>query len=279
MPVFKVRRALAARLHAAGIEDADLEARHILRAVLGDEAAWLAPDHCLDETAARQLETMVARRESREPLSHILGSWGFWSLELSVSADVLTPRPETERLIEIALDTLGPGPGKILDLGTGTGAVLYSLLSERPEARGVGVDLSPEALKIAAANAQTLNLAARVQLIEGHWEAALDLAPFDVLVSNPPYIASAVINTLAPEVRTYEPMLALDGGADGLDAYRAILPLIPRYLKPGGWFAFEIGTDQGEALLNLAQVQENIQKIEIFQDLAGRDRVICGYSG
>jgi release factor glutamine methyltransferase len=279
MPVFKVRRALAARLHVADIEDADIEARHMLRAILGDGAASADPDHCLDEALAAQLESMVARRETREPLSHILGSWGFWSLELSVSADVLTPRPETERLIEIALEALDPGPRNILDLGTGTGAILYSLLSERPAARGVGVDLSPDALKIAAANAQTLNLAARVRLIEGHWEAALDMAPFDVLLSNPPYIASAVINTLAPEVRTYEPMLALDGGADGLDAYRAILPLIPRYLKPGGFFALEIGADQGEALLNLAQTQENIQKIEVFQDLAGRNRVICGYSG
>ena len=279
MPVFAVRRVLAARLRAANIEDAELDARHMLRAILGDEVANGDPDHHLDEGAAGQLETMATRRESREPLSHILGSWGFWSLELSVSADVLTPRPETERLIEITLEALGTGPCNILDLGTGTGAILYSLLSERPLARGVGVDLSPDALKIAAANAKTLNLAGRVRLIEGQWEAAMDMAPFDVLVSNPPYIASAVISTLAPEVRTYEPMLALDGGADGLDAYRAILPLIPGYLKPGGFFAFEIGADQGEVLLNLAQAQDNIHKIVVFQDLAGRDRVICGYSG
>jgi len=279
MPFFAVRRALATRLRAADIEDAELDARHMLRAILGDEAANGDPDHRLDERSAAQLETMAARRERREPLSHILGTWGFWSLELSVTADVLTPRPETERLIEIALDALGTGPRNILDLGTGTGAILYSVLSERPLARGVGVDLSPDALKIAAANAKTLNLAGRVRLIEGQWEAAMDMAPFDALVSNPPYIASAVISTLAPEVRTYEPMLALDGGADGLDAYRAILPLIPHYLKPGGFFAFEIGSDQGDALLNLAQAQENIHKIVVFQDLAGRDRVICGYSG
>ncbi|PHS28528.1 MAG: protein-(glutamine-N5) methyltransferase, release factor-specific [Robiginitomaculum sp.] len=278
MPVFKVRRALGARLNDAGIEDAELDARHMLRAVFGDVALDAGPDHCLDKEAAMQLETMCARREKREPLSHILGSWEFWSLELRVSVDVLTPRPETERLIELALGALGSGPSKILDLGTGSGAILYSLLSERPEALGVGVDLCPDALKIADANARALNLNKRIQLIEGNWGAALDLAPFDVLVSNPPYIASAVINTLEPEVRAFEPMLALDGGADGLDAYRAILPLIPCYLKSGGWFAFEIGADQGEALLNLAQTQENIQKIEIFQDLVGRDRVICGYS-
>lgn len=279
MPVFALRRALAARLNAAGIEDAELDARHMLRAIIGEQAMGADPDHGLDETAAVQLESMVARRENREPLSHILGCWGFWSLNLSVSADVLTPRPETERLIELALDALEPGPCKILDLGTGTGAILFSLLSERPAARGVGVDLSAAALKIAAANAHALDLDARVQLIEGNWGAALNLAPFDALVSNPPYIASKVISTLAPEVSTYEPMLALNGGKDGLDAYRAILPLIPRYLKPGGWFALEIGADQGKALFKLAQAQKNIHKIHVFQDLAGRDRVICGYAG
>ncbi len=277
MPVFKVRRALVARLRAANIEDADIEARHMLRAILGDGTAFADPDAHLDETTATQLETMVTRREAREPLSHILGAWGFWSLDLAVTSDVLTPRPETERLVELALDALGNGPCNILDLGTGTGAILFSLLSECPLARGVGVDLSPDALKIAKTNAHALNLEDRVQCIEGPWEAALDMAPFDVLVSNPPYIASTEISTLEPEVRIYEPMLALDGGADGLDAYRAILPLIPHYLKPGGRFAFEIGADQGTALLNLAQSQENIHKIKIFQDLAGRDRVICGY--
>ncbi|MDQ7076835.1 MAG: peptide chain release factor N(5)-glutamine methyltransferase [Robiginitomaculum sp.] len=278
VPVFKVRRALAARLRAAKIEDADIEVRHMLRAILANGAAFADPDACLDETAATQLETMVTRRERREPLSHILGSWGFWSLDLAVSSDVLTPRPETERLVELALGALGNDPCNILDLGIGTGAILFSLLSERPLARGLGVDLSPGALKIATTNAQALNLEERVQFIEGPWEAALDMAPFDVLVSNPPYIASAQISTLEPEVRAYEPMLALDGGADGLDAYRAIFPLIPRYLKPGGFFALEIGADQGRALFNLAQNQKNVYKIEIFQDLAGRDRVICGYS-
>lgn len=275
---FLVRRILAKRLHRAGIEDASVEARHMLDAVCAGDTSgrWLDPDYCLGEDAAARLAVMCARREAREPLSHILGNWGFWTLDLDITRDVLTPRPETERLVETALAELGTGPATILDLGTGSGAIILSLLSERTEISGIGVDISENALKVAKANACVLNLDNRVQFIEGQWDAALNHAPFDLVVSNPPYIARAVIETLEPEVRRYEPMLALDGGVDGLDAYRALLPLMTAYLKPGGRFAFEIGADQGKAILALGEACDELKDIHLVPDLGGRDRVLVG---
>ncbi len=245
----------------------------MLGAVLDE---WPDPDLRLDKTGAQALEAMVLRREAREPLSHILGAWGFWSLDLAVSKDVLTPRPETERLIEIALGHLGQGPLKILDLGTGSGAILLSLLQERPDAMGLAVDRSPAALQTAMQNAQSLKLDTRTMFVEGDWDAALPHGPFDLVVSNPPYIAHDEIATLEPEVRRYEPVLALDGGMDGLDAYRAILPLLPHYIKPGGAFVLEIGADQGAAVSDMAQAQAGLGDICVSQDLGGRDRVVSG---
>jgi release factor glutamine methyltransferase len=276
--VFTARRALTKRLQDAGIQSADLDARYLLSAVLanGDRAQWLDPERCLEETQAAQLQDLCARRESREPLSQILGSWGFWTLDLAVTKDVLTPRPETERLIELALQSFDKSPAQILDLGTGSGAIMLALLSERPEAKGIAVDRSAKALDIARTNAAALGLDPRLQFIQGDWDTALVHAPFDLVVSNPPYIPHAEIAGLDPEVRNFEPMLALDGGVDGLDAYRALLALMPVYLKPGGFFAFEIGADQGLALTALAQKTESLKEISLFQDLAGRDRVLCG---
>ncbi|PHS27381.1 MAG: protein-(glutamine-N5) methyltransferase, release factor-specific [Robiginitomaculum sp.] len=276
--VFTARRALTKRLQDAGIENADLDARYLLSAVLvnGDRAQWLDPERCLEEKEATQLQSLCARREAREPLSQILGSWGFWTLDLTVTKDVLTPRPETERLIELALQNVNNGSAKILDLGTGSGAIILALLSERKEAHGMAVDRSAKALDIARTNAAALGLDTRVRFIEGDWDAALAHAPFDLVAANPPYIPHAEIAGLDPEVRSFEPMLALDGGADGLDAYRTLLPLMPAYLKPGGFFAFEIGGDQGLALMALAQNTESLKEISLFLDLTGRDRVLCG---
>ncbi len=272
-----VRRALTDQLHGAGIENAPIEARHMLNALFSADApdGWLNPDQSLDDTQAAKLEAMYVRRAAREPLSHILGEWGFWSLDLKVSKDVLTPRPETERLVEIALETLGLEPTRILDLGTGSGAILLALLAEYPKATGWGVDLSTAALDIARANSKILKLENRAQFIEGNWDSALAFAPFDLVVSNPPYIARDVIQTLEPEVCQFEPILALDGGTDGLDAYRALLPLMAHYLKPGARFIFEIGAEQGKATLALAQEHSFLGDVGLFTDLAGRDRVLC----
>lgn len=273
-----VRRALAERLLHAGIEEAPLEARHLLAFVAGDGAPrpWLDPDAKLSTQQAHRLEQLCRRREAREPLAHILGTWGFWSLDLAVSRDVLTPRPETETLVQWVLDNAPGGALRLLDLGTGSGAIALALLREWPEAEAVLVDLSDKALGMARQNARDLGLAGRVRLLQGGWDAARAQAPFDLVVSNPPYIASAEIAALAPEVRDHEPALALDGGADGLEAYRAIVPLLPHYLKPGGCFALEIGADQGQAVLALAQSQKSLRAIRLVRDYGGRDRVVAG---
>ncbi len=270
-------RQIGDRLLAAGIAQGALEAGFMVRAVLGKPTGeWIDPDIKLDSAQAEQLSAMCIRREAREPLSHILGNWGFWSLDLDVTADVLTPRPETEILVQEALTALAPGPVRILDLGTGSGAIILALLAERASASGVGVDISPAALKIAKANGEKLGFDERTQWIEGGWNAALAQGPFDLVVSNPPYIANAVIAGLEPEVAQFEPLVALDGGKDGLDPYRDLLPLMGQYLKPGGVFVFEIGADQGEAVTSMAKSQGNLHRIRLVQDFAKRDRVVSG---
>ncbi len=227
------------------------------------------------EQAAR-LEDFIARRERREPVSHILGRKGFWKIMLTVTPHVLTPRPDTETLVEWALRTYPEGPAfNILDLGVGSGAILLSILAERPAAKGLGVDVSDEALAVARENAANLGLARQVALLRGDWTRGLGEAGFDLVVSNPPYIRSAEIETLDPEVKDFEPRLALDGGIDGLDAYRLLAPEILRVLKPGGRFAVEIGHDQStavEALFRAAGAGD----VATLKDLATRDRVVVG---
>ena len=187
----------------------------------------------------------MARRARREPISHILGRKGFWTLMLDVGPAVLTPRPETETLLDVVLPLIPPERAfSVLDLGVGSGAILLAILAERPAAKGLGVDVSEEALAVARDNAAQLGLAGRVALLRGDWTFGLSEAAFDLVVANPPYIPTADLATLEPEVRDFEPQLALDGGVDGLDAYRALAPEILRVLRPGGFFAVEIGPGQ-----------------------------------
>jgi release factor glutamine methyltransferase len=218
---------------------------------------------------------LAVRRIAREPISHILGSKGFWTLQFAVTPDVLTPRPETELLVETALEFIPPEkPALVLDLGVGSGAILLSVLSERPDAVGVGVDVSEAALAVARANAEAVGVAERVEWRVSNWGEGLE-GGFDVIVSNPPYIASAEIARLAPEVSRHEPHLALDGGADGLDAYRALLPRIRALLNPGGRFALEVGRGQAPAVWALAD-QAGLAPLDKRADLAGIDRVVTG---
>jgi release factor glutamine methyltransferase len=218
----------------------------------------------------------MGRRESREPVSHILGRKGFWKIMLSVTPDVLTPRPDTETVVEFALrDFPEQAAWSILDLGVGSGAILLALLADRPAARGLGVDVSEEALAVARENAANLGLAGRVALLRGDWADGLGDATFDLVVSNPPYIASHVIEELEPEVRDHEPRLALEGGVDGLDAYRVLAPEILRVLKPGGRFAVEIGYDQKQAVEALFR-EAGARDVQTIRDLGDRDRVVAG---
>jgi release factor glutamine methyltransferase len=265
------------RLEASGVDTPVLDARLLLEAGAGVARLDIITDPrrpVTDEQIAA-VDALVKRREAREPIGHIIGRKHFWTLELFVSPAVLIPRPETELLVELALKVLRPDwPVRVLDLGVGSGAILLALLSERDNATGVGVDISDGALTVAQANADALGVADRLTLKHGAWDVALD-GQFDLVLSNPPYIATHDIDTLAPEVARFEPRLALDGGADGLDAYRAIVARLPSLLKPGGAFGFEVGKGQAEAVNALAEAA-GLSTEPPRRDLAGIPRVVWG---
>jgi release factor glutamine methyltransferase len=249
-------RRAAALLAQAGIETPKRDARVLLcEAASIDHAALLRdPDARLGSDAAARLRGFIERRLQREPVSRILGRREFWGLDLRVTADVLDPRADTETLVAAAVEALGDrrdDPLRILDLGTGSGALLCATLSEFPRAFGIGVDRSEAACRIARENLAACGLASRGAVVCGDWGAALGedaIGPgFDLVVSNPPYIASGTIEALAPEVSDHDPRPALDGGPDGLAAYRAIAADLDRLAAPDGLAVVEIGHDQAES--------------------------------
>lgn len=269
-------RAAADRLAAAGLDDPRDEARRLLAAAgpLSSTELITALEVDQPDDEAIRLEAFVARRAAREPLSHMLGTVGFWTLDLRVTPDVLTPRADTETIVEAALAAVPDrqAPLQIIDIATGSGAIALALLSELPNARALATDLSEPALAIARENGALTGLAERIAFVETSWADGLD-GPFDLVVSNPPYIASGVIETLEPEVKDHEPRLALDGGADGLGPYPHLLAEAKRLLAPGGTAVFEIGYDQGEAALALARDAQALQA-SLRRDLAGRHRAL-----
>lgn len=267
------------RLKEAGIDQPAIDARLMLEVAAGVSRTDIITDP-YRELSAEQVATLdeyLERRARREPVSHIIGRKGFWKILLSVTKDVLTPRPETEVIVDEVLKAFPETMGfNLLDLGVGSGTILLAVLAERPAAKGLGIDISEEALAVARENAANLDLDGRLALMRGDWTTGLGDASFDVVVSNPPYIPTADIETLQPEVRDHEPRLALDGGADGLDAYRALAPEILRVLKPGGLFLVEIGFDQSadvEALFG----QAGAQNVRTIKDLSTHDRVVTGF--
>ena len=267
-----------ARLSAAGIAGPVIDARLLVEAAADATRVDIVtdPQRLLTPAQEVRLDDYLSRRERREPVSHILGRKGFWKIMLNVTADVLTPRPDTETVVEYSLrDFPEHAAWSVLDLGVGSGAILLALLAERPAAKGLGIDISDEALAVARDNAAALGLAGRVALLRSDWSAILDEGTFDLVVSNPPYIASHVIETLEPEVRDHEPRLALEGGPDGLDHYRTLAPEILRVLKPGGRFAVEIGYDQKEPVETLFR-NAGAQGVQTIRDLSDRDRVVVG---
>jgi release factor glutamine methyltransferase len=266
------------RLEAAGIEAPVIDARLLLEAATGASRTDILTDpyRPLSEDQSRTLDEYLGRRIAREPVSHILGRKGFWTVELKVTRDVLTPRPDTETLVNAVLKSLpAEQPIRLLDLGAGSGAILLALLAERPLWSGVGVEISEPALEVARENAALLALQARATFVHGVWAEGLPDHAFDAVVSNPPYIPTADIEDLEPEVSVHEPRLALDGGSDGLDAYRVLAPQVMRVLKPGGVFALEIGHDQGHAVEALMQ-QAKAGFCRVVSDLGERDRVVIG---
>ena len=274
------QRQLAAVLAAGDIEDPAGDARVLVCAAARITHADLVRDPGLelDEAAARQLEDFAVRRLAREPVSRILGSRGFWNLDLLVTPAVLDPRPETETLVEAALEVVAErreAALQIVDLGTGSGALLCALLGELPAATGVGVDISISACDVARDNLMRCGFASRGEIVHGDWAAAKGRR-FDLVLANPPYIASETICTLAPEVRDYDPRIALDGGRDGLDAYRMITGLLPQILAADGVAILETGAGQSEAVRHLVQ-RAGLTAAAPRRDLAGHSRAVVAF--
>ena len=260
-----------ARLKAAGIPEPARDARLLLAhaLTLPADRLTLHLDDPLPAGAETRLEAALHARAARQPVSQILGHRLFWGRAFQVTPDVLDPRPETEILITAALDEPF---ARVLDLGTGSGAILLTLLAERPGARGVGIDRSEPALAVAGTNAAALGLTARADLRHSDWFAAVE-GRFDLIVSNPPYLARAEMAALAPETRDWEPAGALEGGDDGLDAYRAIAAGAGAHLAPGGRLILEIGPTQRAAVTEILHAA-GLGPVICCADFDGRDRVL-----
>jgi len=265
-----------AKLKAGRIDSPSIDARLLLEAAAGASRMDILTDPYRAVTVEQQttLDSYVSRRLKREPVSRILGRKGFWKIMLNVTPDVLSPRPDTETILDIAMLAHAQHEAfSVIDLGTGSGAILLAVLSERPAAHGVGTDISSEALAVARENAANLDLDGRATFLRTEWAAGFGDHSFDLVVSNPPYIPSGDIPGLDPEVREHDPILALDGGPDGLQAYRDLAPEIFRILKPGGVFAVEIGWDQGEVVKALFEAA-GFTGVIVVKDLGDRHRVV-----
>ncbi|MFA8385531.1 MAG: peptide chain release factor N(5)-glutamine methyltransferase [Pelagibaca sp.] len=263
-----------AQLRNAGIDDPARDARRLLSHVLGvmpGRLTLVLPDR-LDDAQAARFFALIDRRTTREPVSHLTGIRAFYGRDFHVTPAVLDPRPETETLIEQAL---ADEFSRILDLGTGSGCLLLTLLAERPSAQGLGTDLSPDALSVAQDNATRLSLQDRATWAQGAWfDAVPHGATFDLIVSNPPYIALEEMRGLAPDL-AFEPRMALTDEADGLSAYRAITNGAAPFLAPGSRLLVEIGPTQGQAVADLFRAA-GLANVAVHPDLDGRDRVISG---
>lgn len=269
------------RLRPSGVRTPRLDAECLLTAVLGcDRAGLYGWRGEVPAQGASRFAALLDRRAAREPVAYLTGVREFWSLPLRVTPAVLIPRPETEALVEAILGCLADRRGDSLtvaDLGTGSGAIAIALAIELPEARLLAVDVSAEALAVAAENARRFRVDRRVTFLQGDWTAPLFAArltgALDVLVANPPYIPTADLATLDPEVSLFEPPLALDGGPDGLTFHRELAAQAPRLLRPGGWLAVEVGAGQADQVRSLLASAPELAVHPVVRDLARRDRV------
>ncbi|MGH6725820.1 MAG: peptide chain release factor N(5)-glutamine methyltransferase [Pseudolabrys sp.] len=272
-----IGRELTEKFRQAGIDSAATDARLLVAHALGIERATLIADseRALTQDECQAIDALAARRLKREPVARIFGVKEFWSLALQISPAVLVPRPETETVVEAALDIvkragLQMAELRLLDIGTGSGALLLALIGELLNATGVGTDISGAALQVARANAERIDVDHRCTFVACDIAASV-AGPFDLIVSNPPYVARGDIASLAPEVRDYDPALALDGGADGLDGYRAIAAEARRLLAPGGSLIVELGAGQ-EAAVRALFTEAGLQVGAAREDLAGIPR-------
>ena len=276
------RRALTARFKSGRIDSAELDARILVGATLDLDLTGViaAASRLLTSEESIRLQDFARRRLSGEPIARILGLKEFWGLPLKLSAATLVPRPDTETVVELALQMMRAAPDRgprlrIADIGTGSGAILLALLSELPEACGFGTDISVAALRTASTNAARLGLAPRAVFVACDYAVALS-GPFDLIVSNPPYIRSAEIAGLAIEVRDHDPRRALDGGTDGLDAYRVLVPQAARLLARGGALVVEMGHGQSEEVEGLMTAAGLTLRGPPKADLAGIRRALAG---
>lgn len=273
------RRVLTAQFQAAGIDTPALDARLLVGHALSLDHTALALQGTRSLTASERdaIAALAARRLNGEPVARILGVKEFWSLPFALSSATLVPRPDTETVVEAALEAIGERgkqePLRIADLGAGTGAILLALLHEWPKATGLGTDIDPQAIDIAQKNAQALGLAARAQFVLAGFEQDLG-ETFDVVVSNPPYIPTRDIAALDREVREHDPLRALDGGADGLDAYRAIARRAPHLLRDRGLLVLEIGIGQAADVEAILTAGGGLECAAIRPDLSGIARAL-----
>jgi release factor glutamine methyltransferase len=276
-PVSALLDRAAARLANAGINRPRHEARLLLAHLTGlSHAHQIAdPDQLLGDDAQSQFERLIARRENREPMSHLTGEREFWSLPFKVNSAVLDPRPDSETLVAAAFEYLPDleRAYSVLDLGTGSGCLLLAVLRHRAKAFGTGIDVSQEALRIAVQNADNLDLSRRVSFICGDWGDTVE-SSFDLILCNPPYITTGEMSTLAPEVARYEPRTALDGGDDGLEAYRELLPQLPRLLRSDSVAIVEIGVGQASDVAAIAK-NFGLGVTGIYRDLSGIQRCLA----
>lgn len=265
-----------ARLTAAGIDGAALDARLLLVHATGLSPARLVgwPETPVGEEASARFRSLVARRARHEPIAHLIGTREFWGLSLRVSPVTLIPRPDSEAVVEAALARIADRalPLRVIDVGTGTGCLLLALLTELPNATGVGVDF-PGVIGLAAENAGRVGLSARAIFVPDDVLGTLE--PADLLVANLPYIPSAEISGLAPDVALYEPRTALDGGVDGLDAFRAVAPRLPKLLLADAIACLEVGAGQAPAVEALLEAVPGLSSLGRVRDLAGIERVVC----
>lgn len=270
------------RFRKAGLDTPELDARLLAQRVFAVDAMGLVrrEREAVPNDKLRELDQFAQRRLVGEPISRIAAEKEFWGLKFGLNDATLVPRPETEQLVEEGLALISGKKGaRILDLGTGSGAIIISIVEALPKSKGYATDISEDALAAARQNAQRHGVAERIEFRHGPWwQAVPHTELFDLVVSNPPYIATDAIAELSPEVRVFDPKAALDGGFDGLDAYRAIAAQAARRLNPGGKLLLEIGFNQGEAVSRMF-LRAGFGRVEVLKDLAGLDRVVlCSHS-
>ena len=271
--------AAARRLAGAGVEPARREARLLMQLAAElspTELIAIEPEPLTDQGIRTRFHLMLDRRVAREPFAHIAGKASFYGLDFISDARALVPRPDSEAVVEAALERMPRGRGvELADLGTGSGCLLVALLKTRGGATGVGIEVDPAAASLAQENLKRHSLTDRAEIKVRDWALWQDWDQMDLIISNPPYIVSSVIETLEPEVRSHDPARALDGGADGLEAYRSLISVGSARMKAGAWLVLEIGFDQRKGVTELMETAD-FTDISVTRDLSGHDRVVCG---